>query len=518
MKLSLFYLLPICGLLLLVGCKVDELTSADIVSGEAEFAIPLGSAKTTVEELLANFDENTAVEIGPDNIIHLVYRGDVLTQYAAEYLIEAAQSIPPIIPIVDTNFMVLPFSSPEVLEVDKAYYKTGIVSIAVESKQYIGPVKLKVTLPQVFKNGVPFSIETVFDSPVTGGIPGIGKELNGVATSVAGSVLIPNSDGAITVEYEAITEGGMGDTIILDVVTLINKDVYFSYFEGYLGNEVFNGGRDTIQIDFFENWTQGDVFFKDPIIKINITNSFGVPTRSVIDTFDILTADGRRIPLRSQYIDNVNGIDFPYPLIDGDSATLTFDFDKTNSNIDTVLGSRPIALDYKVDARMNPDTNVTLRGFISEESFYKIQVEVDLPLHGRASGFGIVEDFNIDFSGYEDVLEAEFKMVADNGTPLNIAGQAYFVDGTGAILDSLFDAGAATIVGAAVVDNDGNVISPTTEISFTTFDAERFDHLRAAEKIMLHSFFSTSNGGQQTVKAFAGQEAEIRMGLKLKTE
>ena len=517
MKLNLFYLLPALWMALTIGCKVDDLTDADIISGEAEFAIPLGIATTTVEELLANFDEGTVIEIGPDNIIHLVYRGDVLTQYASEYLIEAAQSIPLIIPIVDTNFMILPFSSPEVLEVDKAYYKTGTVSLAVESKQYTGPVKLKVTLPQVFKNGVPFSIETVFNSPISG-IPGIGKELINVTTPVAGYDLIPNADGNITVEYVAITDGGNGDTITLDVVSLLNKNIYFSYFEGYLGNEVFNGGRDTIQIDFFENWTQGDVFFEDPVITINITNSFGVPTRSVIDTFDILTADGKRIPLRSEFIDDVNGIDFPYPLVDGDSALLTFDFDKTNSNIDTVLGSRPIALDYKVDARMNPDTNSALRGFISEESFYKIQVEVDLPLHGRVSGFGIVENFNINFSGYEEILEAEFKLVADNGTPLNIAGQAYFVDGTGAILDSLFDAGASIIVGAAVVDNNGNVISPTTEISFTTFDAARFDHIREAEKIVLHSFFSTSNNGQQTVKALAGQEAEIRMGLKLKTE
>ncbi len=517
MKLTSAYIFFALVLLHLAGCKVDELTSADAVSDEAEFAIPLGKIRTTVEDLLDNFDENTVIEIGPENVIHLVYRGDVLTQYAFEYLEEAAQSIPRIIPIIDTNFMVLPFSSPAVLEVDKAIYKQGTVKIAVHSTQYAGLVKLTVKLPQVFKNGVPFAIETTFNSPFTGGLPFIGTEVPGTAVDMTGYELIPEN-GNINVEYEAITEGGAGDSIILDAVSLLNDSIFFSYFEGYLGNEVFNGGRDTIQIDFFENWTQGDVFFEDPVITINITNSFGVPTRSVIDTFDILTADEQRIPLQSEFIDTVDGIDFPYPQIDGDSAILTFDFDKTNSNIDTVLGSRPIALDYKVDARMNPDTNVALRGFISEESFYRIQVEVDLPLHGRAAGFGVTDHFNVDFSGYREVLEAEFKLIADNETPLDIIGQAYFLDGTGAILDSLFDAGTSTIVGAALVDNSGNVISPTSEISFVTFGAERFDKVRTAEKISLNAFFSTSNEGQQSVKALAGQEAEIRMGLKLKTE
>ncbi|MEO1257705.1 MAG: hypothetical protein AAFZ15_02880 [Bacteroidota bacterium] len=517
MKYSSFYTIIISLLFLALGCKINELTDAEITSGEAEFAIPLGKMTATVEELLDNFDELTEVEINDDGTIHLVYRGDVLTQYAEEFLTEASQSIPPIIPVLDTNFFVLPFSSPEVLEVDRAIYKSGTVSIGVESTEYVGPVKLKVVLPQVKKEGIPLTFETVFESPVVGAFPDAGQELPNMATDVSGYELIPEN-GEITVEYEAVTEAGAGDTIILDVVSLINPNIAFSYFEGYLGNEKYSGSRDTIEIDFFESWTQGDVFFEDPTITIFIENSFGVPTRSVIDIFDIITVDGQRIPLQSEFIDTVDGIDFPYPLNNGEIASLAFDFDTTNSNIDQVLGSRPIALDYEVDARMNPDTNVTLRGFISEESFYNIQVEVDLPLHVRASGFGISDEFEIDLSDLDSVLEAEFKVVADNGTPLHIVGQAYFVDGTGAILDSLYEDGPSVLVGAAVVDDDGNVIAPSTETSFAIFPAEQFAKVRTAEKITLDAFFSTSNDGQQPVRAKAGQEAEIRMGLRLKTE
>ena len=519
MKYTSFYFFPALFLLILFSCKKDELINADIISGETEFAIPLGKATTTVEGLLENFDEYTDIEIGPDNVIHLIYRGDVLTQFATPFFQEAAETVPAAIPMVDTNFFILPFSSPEVLEVDKAFYKTGRVGIAVESTEYEGPVKLTVTLNEVYgPNGGSLTFDTIFQSPITGLIDGIGIEIEGLTKDVSGYELIPNADGQVTVEYTAVTEGGMGDTIILDIVSLLNADIYFRYFEGYLGNQVYSGGRDTIEIDFFESWTQGDVFFENPTIKINLQNSFGVPTRSVIDTFDILTADGQRIPLRSEFIDTVSGIDFPYPLTPGHVETLTFVFDTTNSNIDSVLGSRPIALDYKVDARMNPDTNVTLRGFISDESFYNIQVEVDLPLHGKASGFGIEDEFNVDLSDYDEVLEAEFKLVADNETPLHIDGQAYFVDENGAVLDSLFDMGTSTIVEGASVDGDGNVMATSTEISYATFSAARFKGVRSAKKILIKAFFSTSNNGQQVVRAEAGQEAEIRMGLKLKME
>lgn len=515
MKLSSSHLF-IIAILFLFGCRAEELLNADIVSGEAEFAIPLGKATTTIEELLENLDDFTFIEITPDNVIHVRYKGDVLSQHAEEFLSVTRDSVPPIIPMIDTNYLILPFSTPDVLEVDKATYKTGTIGLAVSSSSYTGPIKLHVRLPQVSDlNGEMLSWETTFDSPLSG--PLGAAQLPNMDRNVAGYTLTPEN-GFINVEYEAITENGLGDTVTIDVVALVNTNVYFSYFEGYLGDVKHRGERDTIDIDFFDNWTQGDVFFEDPKITIYIDNSFGVPTRSVIHVFDILTADGLRIPLESEFIDTVDGIDFAYPSIPGETSHMVFDFTSENSNIKEVLGSRPIALDYQVDARMNPDTLVDLRGFVTDSSYYNIQVEVDLPLHGSASGFGVTDEFNIDFDGYEEVLEAEFKLVSDNNLPLDIGGQAYFIDSTGLVLDSLFDAGATNIVGSAVVDLDGNVISQTTQITYATFSGERFENIRKATKISLTTLFSTFNEGQQSVRALKGQETEIRMGLKLLTE
>lgn len=507
MKLTSF--LPLFAVLLaFAACqKVDEFTEAEIVSDSGEFAIPLIKASTNIEDLLENFDDITFIEITPDNVIHLRYKGDVLSQSAEEFLLDARDSVPPFLPILDTVFA-LPFSSPDQLEVDLAIYKTGRVSLALESN-YQGIVDLTVRLPQATKDGQPMTITTQFESPTPSPF-----YFPPEFVDMAGYLLQPEND-SIFLEYEAYTE--TGERITLPTLALVNQDIFFGYLEGYLGNFKHNGDHDTIYIEFFENWIQGDVFFEDPTILIHIENSFGVPTRSVIDTFDILTADGLRIPLESVFIDTAeNGIDFPYPENPGEVASTTFVFNAENSNIEDVLGSRPIALDYDVDARMNPDTLTDLRGFITDSSYYNIQVEVDLPLHGWAKGFGVADTFNVDLDSYEDVKEAEFKLVTDNGMPLEIEGQLYFVDSNGAVIDSLFNE-RTKIIGSAPVDADGNVTAETTKTSYSTFSAERFEHVRSAEQLILEAYFSTYNNGQQSVRALKGQGAEFRMGMKLKT-
>ena len=503
----------LCFLILSVfGCKqIDEFQDAEIVSGEAEFAIPLVKATTSIQDLLENFDQYTFVEITPDNVIHLRYKGEVLSQQAEDFFAETRSKLPPLIPM-DTAMFALPFSSPEQLEVDFATYSAGTVGLALIS-DYVGTVDLTVTILQAVKNGQPLTIHTQFQSPI--GSQPIFFYYPPEIVETAGYDLVPE-DGVVWVRYDAVTDAG--DTIELPFIALVNKDIDFSYIEGYLGNFKHKGKRDSITIEFFENWIQGDVYFENPVIQIHIDNSFGVPTRSSIDIFDILTADGNRIPLVSDFITDT-GIDFVYPANDeiGQTKNMTFTFDAQNSNIEDVLGSRPVALDYKVDAIMNPDSLVDERGFITDSSYYRIQVEVDLPLHGRASGFGVEDTYDVNFDSYGNVKEVEFKMVADNDMPLGIDAQVYFFDENEALLDSLYDS-FKRIVEPAPVNAEGIVTSRISQTNYAIFSSERFDKVRSAKKLKLKATFSTTNEGQQSVKAFAGQNVEIRMGMKLKTQ
>jgi hypothetical protein len=491
------------------GCrKIDEFQDLSIVSGDAEFAIPLVRAKTTIQDLLENFDEYTFIEITPDGVIHLRYKGDVLEKTSKEILADARSKITPVIPLTDTVYQ-LPFSQPNVLEVDLAIYKSGKVGFSLES-DYVGEIDFTLTIPQAVKNGVPLTIHQKFQSPA------FITESDQVI-DMRGYHLIPADSGSIYVIYKAITE--TGERIKLPQVYLLSQNVDFSYIQGYLGKHIHKGRRDTIEVEFFENWIQGDVFFEDPVIDIYIENSFGIPTRSVINVFDILTADGNRLNLTSDFISDTSGIDFVYPSLAnvGKTETMLFSFNKTNSNIEDVLGSRPIALDYDVDALTNPNDATDVRGFLTDSSYYKIQVEVDLPLHGKASGFGVKDTFEINFDSYDDVRAVEFKIVADNDMPMSIDAQVYFLEESGKVSDSLFS-DRQRIVDSAKVGADGTVISRTTQTTLSNLDDLRFRKIQDTKKLVLEAYFSTYNDGQKSVKALASQAADIRMGMKLKTK
>ena len=74
---------------------------------------------------------------------------------------------------------------------------------------------------------------------------------------------------------------------------------------------------------------------------------------------------------------------------------------RTNSNIDVVLGSGPIAIDYDVNADTNPEEDPSIRGFITDSSYYKVQVDVELPMYGNAIDFFTTDTFPINLGDFE---------------------------------------------------------------------------------------------------------------------
>jgi hypothetical protein len=513
---NLWYFCVLISLLFTACSKINDVSNAEVLDGNNEFAIPLATATTSFQELIENFDDNTYITIDENGLIRLRYEGDVSVRTSEEILDEAVASLPTILPLSQTNPDTLPFNSPEELEVDSAVVKMGAMVgfTATRSTNMPSIASIKLTLPQVRLNGQPLVLEKNFP---------LGLTLLGYSPiDIGGHALVPEN-GKLNVEYEAYNENGelvtFGENGYALIITL--EDFDFTYIEGYLGYRLHDGDRDTLSIDFFENWIQGEVYFEDPEIRINLENSFGIPTRSVINVFDIYTASGEILPLESDVLNIADnqGIDFLYPTIDqvGEVLTQTFVFDKDNSNIRDVLGSQPVALDYDVDARTNPDSLLNIRGFLTDESYYKVQVEVELPMYGWARGFIATDTFDLNFADYNDIDEVEFKLVSENGTALDIATQAYFMDADFNILDSLLRT-QESLIAAASVNDEGIVIETFTKSTLIPYTSERFDGVRSATQVLLKTAFSTVNDGAVSVKVFAKDEVSIRMGMKVKTK
>lgn len=479
--------------------KLDNLDDLEVVNYDAEFAIPLLSGNASFEDVLENFDEETFITILPDGLIQLNYKGNVTARTSTD-IFENLPIIP--FPLIDT-LVGLEFNIPGNIDVDMAILKAGQVRWFYES-EHSEPLIVRTTIPNAIKDGEVFEHIQEHTSAISAGASG--------PFDVSGYTLFPTND-SIFVRYQAFRPmQGYADTLTNFIITFENFEA--SYVEGYLGTELYELPRDTIEIEFFENWTRGDVFFEEPTILIGVENSFGFPVRSQTNIMSIITVDGDSIGLESPFIDN--GIDFDYPTLDevGQVKTTDFYFDKDNSNIAEIISAGPVSVDYDLDAIPNPDSDTAIRGFLTDTSFFKVQVEVNMPIYGTAVGFEARDTFSIDFSEYDQVDYAEFKMVSSNGIPVNVGMQAYFADENNVVLDSMF-AEQSVIMEGALVDSEGIVTDRVEKVTFSTFEEDRFSNIRNAKKIFISVDFSTTNDGTESVKIFNTQDVEFRMGMKI---
>ncbi len=508
LRLSILYCL---GALALTCSKLDDFSDFDAVSGAAEYAIPLVDTDISLGDILKNFERNSSLTIDPDGTLRFNYSGDVITQ-TSNFLFNAIEhtlSQFPIIPITSRR-MALPFSSPNGLDLDRIDCKTGNITYYVVNR-HPESVNVSIRFPDVRRNGVPLQFQ--FTMPPFSGSGQAPFATNIFAPASAEGYTISSSTDSIYIEYEAIrVNSGISDTLASVLVSI--RDLTFTYAEGYLGNFIHQGGRDTIRIDFFDNWIRGDVYFEDPTVTFNIENSFGIPTRSLVNVFNVITVTGAILPLQSPYV--TNGINFPYPAMNevGQVKTDRFVFNKHNSNIDVILGAGPVAVDYDVNALTNPDNNPGIRGFITDESYYRVRVEVELPLHGRASGFVARDTFDLNLGDLTGVDFAEFKLFTENELPLDIELQAYFLDAEGRPLDSLFNT-QQLVVRSTGVNAQGLAVGKATQSQIVPFSDARFERIKTARRVAIAASFSTLNNGTRSIKVLANQQIRIKLGAKL---
>ena len=498
----LFCLMAISCSFLWTACnKLDEINEASINQDEAEFAVPLFNSSVSFQDIIDNFDENTFVSIDSDGLMRLNYKGDVLT-VSSQDLFDNVPLVGPFI-ILDTNYIV-PVDIPGSIDIDFMDFKKGSAVFYFENA-HLQDVEVDVILEEIQKDGQP--LQTSFTMPASSGVNPtdqfITLDLEGWRWN--------SLDDKFTINYVATKADGVRDTLESASVTLIGLE--YTYAEGYLGNDLYLIGRDTIPIDFFEDWTRGDIYFEDPQIRLTAFNSFGFPVDGQFEEILVNTVSGETVALESEFV--TNGVYIDYPLLDqvGETIPTYFSFDKNNSNIREVLGAGPTAIDYRIDGEPNPNMDETIRGFMTDSSQLRVQMEVELPIYGAASGFAVQDTLEVDFGGYDQVEEAEFKLISDNGMPLAADVQVYFADANNTILDSLLTT-TQRVVEAASVDTDGMVTNNTEQILFIPVQAARLDKILMAKKIILRTAFSTTNDGQNSVRVLADQSVNLRMGVR----
>jgi hypothetical protein len=507
MKYSLqtFVFTFLIGLLLFACTDLEDLELGEFT---AEYAIPLFTSDLSLNDVISNRVENTELSVDTDGQLTLNYEGSLLRRSASDIFNFTAQFLP--IDVTDTVFVVTneQFEIPGSIDIDFLNLKSGDISFQYSS-DIPDDITINVEIPQFVKDGQSYtnSFSKMYDGtlPLTGSL---------IGDNLAGYQIQGGGDTLLTVMYDAILPSG--EKIILPSFLVLLTRLEYEYAEGFLGNDIYDIGRDTIEIDFFDNWEQGVINFEDPKIKMTALNSFGFPLDANFFEINVVGIGGERLALVSEAIEDGVGVNFPSINQVGETIRTDFSFNKDNSNLIDILAIGPASVEYELDGEPNPDDNESGRGFMTDSSFIEVQLEVELPLNGYTFGFALRDTFDIDLSNNENVTAAEFKLITESAIPLGLEVEIAFADENFNILETINPNGDNQFIGAAPVDANGVVNGVTIKETIDSFDAPRFARIKNAKKILLRTEFSTTNSSvPQLVKFNANQSVKSRMGLKL---
>ena len=111
-------------------------------------------------------------------------------------------------------------------------------------------MEVQFTVPNLIKDGVEFTKS--FTCNYEGDLP---VEKTGIFAM--NDYELTSDDNSINIIYEAIKADGTRDTLTDVIMAFANFE--FSYAEGFLGTDIYEIGKDTIEIDFFEDWITGSI-------------------------------------------------------------------------------------------------------------------------------------------------------------------------------------------------------------------------------------------------------------------
>lgn len=522
---SSFYLIALT--FVLFSCKKD-ITKVASGTWNPNFAIPLAYGEFGVYDLLAATDSLDQVVIDDQSgVISVVYDGELYTTNANDII-----TLPTITESYSTSvldFGVTPQPTfnqtvstslnEEIVfdlggqELHELLFYAGNLDLTVSS-DFQHDLTVEFTFPGMTSNGNVL-VETL-DIPYSGSQSNASTSID--LANVLSDFVVGGSSNLLPVEV-AITMEGTGNEILgtENISIDINlSNLQLTHFKGVITPYVENF-TDSILIRIFDNMTNGTFGFTNPKINFSIVNSFGIPMRIDFNELkSIRQDDGVEFPISGF----ANTLTIEAPVVLGEEATTTLLIDISNtSNLSQIFGSTPNYFYYDIDLNVNPANQSTPLHFLTRESQLSLTAEVELPLEGFAYGFEFRD--TLDFEAGEDLEDAEalknvmFRLIMENGFPIDIDAQIHFMDTNHTVLFSAFTT-IEDIVKSGEVNADGRVIALTKKISDINLDESQIELLNQVKYFEIHATGKTLNGPtEQTVKIFDDYILKTQLSMQI---
>jgi len=494
-------------LILLLFSACNRYSDLELAPFEPEFALPIINSEVVLTDFIEDVDTFTSIIVDPDGLLRLVYVGDTI-RVSAQTIFEDLNNFPTTpIPIL-FNPLPIPLNLIEGVSIDSAALQSADLAVFNVNNPGADSLFFTLNIPQIEQNGNPFEFQVAL--PPNSSFSNRDNPLD-----LSGFAIVPDNQ-TIFISYTATN--GNGQPVSISNPSIQFSNLAFSFAAGSFGTVNIPSFRDTIFLEFFENFQGGDFLLSDPNAFIDVRNTVGIPSRVVISDFFANPAprpgntDPDAIVLEPENL----SFDLEYPAEPGDTAFTRIVVDKNNSNLPNLINSEPISVEYELDGVINPSDDPAL-GYASVDGFIEGVVTLDLPLIGSISNFIGRDTFNLDLEeDLEDAKEASFRLTAINRIPLDINLTVLFEDDQGNLLLTLLP-NAPVVVEGAPVNAQGESDGESTKVTDVPLTEDQLELVRQSARGILVTSLTTTDS-PRSVRLTENERVNIKLGLRAKLD
>jgi hypothetical protein len=542
-SLNAFSILLLLSLTIFQGCIKDkiDLNKSGNNSISPQFAGALVYSSLTIKDILAQTNKNGQLTTDSTGFITLVYKGNLFSLKAADVLTIPAQ--PPVtanttLSATDAAALnllpqtqTLTFSDSSLIifqttdatqKIDKLNCKTATLALNL-NYTIKDDAKIIVTIP-----GAKNSLGAVFTQTIqvhyTGSPVTVNNSylLDGYTIDMTNGNTTHNTikilyNVIVTKTTNSISSAGDGASF-----TETFSNVNYNSIIGYLGQHFLSPNTDTVPITIFKNniFTNGATFnIVNPLIKVFLTNSYGLPINAHFNTFEGYSPSTASTPSTTYTITGApNPIPIPTVAVLGQTAVDSFKLDNSNSNIITLINNFPKNVIYNVSAQSNPAGPV-YNNFITDTSQFKIDLELDLPLYGSVKNFTFQDTVPYSFpdsTQLKYIKSVTVRAYIDNGFPIDVGMRIAFVDTFYNVIDELINPTYQLIMPSASVGANNMVTAPTSGTHDFIIPSSIIPKLSKVKHILIGAVANTYHvGSGANVKIYDFYHLDVKIGVNV---
>ncbi len=518
---------------LLFGCVKQNFDKIASTAWNPNLAVPLAYGTFDVYDIFANENPDDLVVIDPTTgAVALVYRSD-LTVLDGEQLVGLQQinqgfsvssSDLNLSPsgafngtITGTSQETISVNGTSGVELHNMLTKSGQLVITL-STNLAHTVNVVLTFPGIIVGGNPLQ-QTVL-LKYQGTVPHSTTATVNITGAIMDFTVGNTTVNTLQVNMQT-TLTGSGQAIAGNEnlnVSLSSNNVAFSNVYGYFGQQSVLNLSDSILMQIFANSEgQGYFEFTNPSLRLLTENSIGLPIRIVLSNLrTIIVSSGQEFQLTGYPA--VHDLNFPAILGNFMETLIVLNTSNTN-NLSTVITPVPKFLAFALSAFTNPDGPTATLNFLSDTSKLRIKSELELPLEGFAYGFGVRD--TVPFNLGQDVSQIDyimFRLIMDNGFPVQLGAQLRFMDENYNVLFSAFDQ-ITEVVAAASVNSLGVVNQRGYKITDLVLDDWKLDLMPQVAYIEIEGNTQTKDGPLGViVKFFDWYNLKMKLSMQIQAK